>query len=248
MTAVSTIDSQYDFYFALLGREDPKSLLDAGCGKGRGLSLTSVRLPDVAITGIDNRPHDLREVPLSSVGLVVGDLRWLPFYASSFDAIFCRDVLESIREPVEALTELARVVKRGGVVLVCHWDWDTVVFNIQNHRLGRRLVNLFADTQQAWMEHVNPAMGRQLLGLVRSQQAFHVIDHGVVVLIEEEWRPGRFGHDLSRDIGALLLKRGVIHEAERDEWLSQLGEVEATGKYLYTANHYWCLARKVLET
>jgi SAM-dependent methyltransferase len=57
-----------------------------------------------------------------SAGVVAADVRRLPFAPASFDAALCVTVLchRSIPSPGDAVAELARVVRPGGVV--CLWE------------------------------------------------------------------------------------------------------------------------------
>lgn len=49
---------------------------------------------------------------------VVADALALPFGHGTFDSAVCLEVLEYVREPAAAMRELARVVRRGGMVVV----------------------------------------------------------------------------------------------------------------------------------
>jgi SAM-dependent methyltransferase len=47
---------------------------------------------------------------------VVGDIHHLPIPDNSFDCAFCTGTLEHVRDPVQAVRELYRIVKPGGLV------------------------------------------------------------------------------------------------------------------------------------
>ena len=84
-------------------------VLDAGCGEGVLVDEFRGRL---AITGVD--PN------YSSPRVITGSLSELPFDAASFDRALCLDVLEHLTFPEQsqALSELFRVVRPGGELLV----------------------------------------------------------------------------------------------------------------------------------
>jgi demethylmenaquinone methyltransferase / 2-methoxy-6-polyprenyl-1,4-benzoquinol methylase len=80
-----------------------------GAGRVVGVDLTEAMLREgsrrVAAAGRDG-----------SVRLVVGKAEQLPFPDASFDALTFTYLLRYVRDPQATLTELARVVKPGGVV------------------------------------------------------------------------------------------------------------------------------------
>lgn len=50
----------------------------------------------------------------SKMKFMVGDAHKLKFKTGEFDAVFCNEVLEHVVDPKKALTELKRVLKKGG--------------------------------------------------------------------------------------------------------------------------------------
>src|SRR3712207_7038897 len=49
-------------------------------------------------------------------------------------------------------SEVARVLRPGGHLLLGHTDFDTMVFNASDIELTRRLVHANADTQEKWID------------------------------------------------------------------------------------------------
>lgn len=49
---------------------------------------------------------------------IVSDITEIPVKAESFDAILCVEVFEHIPRPLDALSELSRVMKKGGVLIL----------------------------------------------------------------------------------------------------------------------------------
>ena len=93
--------------------------LDSGCGTG---SLAFALAPYVGeVVGVDTRAEFLeaaRERAPESVTFVEGDSMELPFEYGSFDVAACVRVLHHVRRPELAVSELARVTRPGGRVLV----------------------------------------------------------------------------------------------------------------------------------
>jgi ubiquinone/menaquinone biosynthesis C-methylase UbiE len=93
--------------------------LDAGCGTG---SLAFALAPFVAeVVGVDTNTEYLeagRAAAPSNVRLVEGDVTALPFGYAEFDLACCHRVLHHVRRPELAVSELARVTKPGGRILI----------------------------------------------------------------------------------------------------------------------------------
>lgn len=90
-----------------------RRLLDVGCGTGRRLRDT-----DAAIAvGVDSSLHMLQRAPREQ-RLAAADVRTLPFAAGSFDVVWCRLVIGHVRELEVAYSELSRVCRAGGAVIV----------------------------------------------------------------------------------------------------------------------------------
>jgi ubiquinone/menaquinone biosynthesis C-methylase UbiE/purine-nucleoside phosphorylase len=105
-------------------------LLDAGCGPGTiTIDFAAVVAPaevvgvDVEQSQIDLARKQAAERGISNARFEVANLYALPFSPESFDAVFLHGVLEHVQDPVSALHEVRRVLKRGGVVGARHADF-----------------------------------------------------------------------------------------------------------------------------
>ncbi len=110
---------------ALVERQSPASVLDAGCGEGFVLNELGKRLPAVRFVGLDFSAEALR-YPLHSNGQwdqMRGDVTHLPFRDSSVEVVTCLEVLEHLPRPDLALAELARVCRRSIVLSVPNEPW-----------------------------------------------------------------------------------------------------------------------------
>lgn len=89
-------------------------MLDAGCGTG--LNLQSLPAGSV---GIDLNPRNLALVRarLPNHLAVEGDVESMPFPDASFGTVVCTEVLEHVPHPEQALREIRRVLKPGGVLI-----------------------------------------------------------------------------------------------------------------------------------
>lgn len=100
-----------------------KSILDVGSGAGQIIQhLLEFADPDAQITGVDLSHQMLRRarrrLKSKRPALVAADLSALPFADGSFDGATCGYVLEHLPDPRAGLSELARVLKKGGRMLL----------------------------------------------------------------------------------------------------------------------------------
>lgn len=129
---------------------DGAALLDVGCGTG-SLSFTAARC---RVTGVDASDIYLAaaraqaEASGSSARFELADVRALPFPDATFDAAAAQLVLQFIPAPEEALREMIRVVRPGGVVAAAVWAtgggqtvqrmfWDTAAVVDPDGAAGR---------------------------------------------------------------------------------------------------------------
>src|SRR5947208_2688681 len=74
-------------------------ILDVGAG-GRRITPNVVAFDAMDMEGVD----------------IVGDIHKLPIDDNVFDCVFCTGTLEHVRNPWQAVGEILRVVKPGGIV------------------------------------------------------------------------------------------------------------------------------------
>jgi SAM-dependent methyltransferase len=105
-----------------------KHILDAACGNGRySKFLLRQADPDAVLTAFDLSPAMLRRarahLKSDRFSFAVADLTRLPYANDSFDAVVCGWVLEHLPDPRSGLSELARLLRPGGkLLLMCTED------------------------------------------------------------------------------------------------------------------------------
>jgi ubiquinone/menaquinone biosynthesis C-methylase UbiE len=137
------ITSDYSLkYLAFMERfektlPDHAVVVEAGCGTGQTLTIFSERHTTIAL---DISPHALALARKSAdPELALGTIFSIPFKDESCDLVYNSGVIEHFRDPhnANAVQEMARVVKKGGFVIVivpntfCPWykigKWIAVI-------------------------------------------------------------------------------------------------------------------------
>jgi len=97
-----------------------KQCLDAGCGSGRGgifmlrHGASKVTLFDISSENVETAAANCESFGYRSVDGERGNLLDLPFADEAFDVVWCNGVIHHTADPDGALTEIARVLKKGG--------------------------------------------------------------------------------------------------------------------------------------
>ena len=137
---------------AMLALIDPDWIIaDVGCGTGNAAEQLSPFVKKVI--AIDREPAMLESARkrlggVPNVEFRQGDLNRLPLKDGEVDAAIVVLVLHHLPEPQEAITEIARGVKRGGVILVV----DMVTHDRASYRHTMGHMHLGFDEKQvrAW--------------------------------------------------------------------------------------------------
>ena len=118
------------------------SLLDAGAGAGTiTADLADLLNPGVVTaTEVNEDVVDVVRAALAgreNVEYAVADIHDLPFEDDSFDVAHAHQVLQHVADPVQALRELARVTRPGGLVAVRDADYAGMFWYPESDRLTR---------------------------------------------------------------------------------------------------------------
>lgn len=128
---------------ALARRLGLRSLLDLGCGTGRGLLWLKSQLPAAFVAGTDFSPQMLAEARQKGVPaecLFLSDAGTLPLPAQTFDAVFELGLLHHVPHPEDVVREMCRVARLAVFLSddnrFGHGPWVGRVAKLALHRLG----------------------------------------------------------------------------------------------------------------
>lgn len=119
-------------------------VLDVGCRAGRLLNKLNAQYATIGV-GIDIAPKQLRENikrnPFNNK-YCAADAEYVPFKDHSFDYIFCDDVLEHLPNPENCISEISRLTRKNGKILIYpiskndKYTWHWVLRKISFGKFG----------------------------------------------------------------------------------------------------------------
>lgn len=98
--------------------EQPRTVLDIGCGDGTAAATAAPLLTGHRIVGVDWSQDALTRARTNLPYTVRGELTALPLRSASADAVLFSEVIEHLVDPDTALAEIHRVLRPGGHLML----------------------------------------------------------------------------------------------------------------------------------
>lgn len=167
--------------------KDGQTILDLGCGNGRLLNY--LKNKEINYTGLDNSQELINNAkqlyPKFCEKFFVADMFALPFEDESFDVIFCLASFHHLPSKtlrLQALSEMKRVLKKDGKVLMTNWYvWQKLFW--QNFFTNFTLKNKWNDFFIPWKStlkvinrYYHGFTGAELIDLFK-MSGFKIIEH-----------------------------------------------------------------------
>jgi SAM-dependent methyltransferase len=227
------------------------SILDVGHGPGLSARyLASIVTPTGRVTALDPSPRSTKQLRvqveeqgLRNLVVVRAQAESIPFGDASFDAVMCVNVLEAVPNKARALSEMHRVLKPGGRILLAHDDYESQSYVTTDRELGRRATLAYASATLPGYPTSDGQMGRRLWSLFLrtnfGERQLHVLP-----LVNTEYRQSLLGWTHAQFAAEFVARVSDLTQAEIDAWHADLAARSLRGEYLYCLNLYVCLGRK----
>ncbi|MEV6262739.1 methyltransferase domain-containing protein [Streptomyces sp. NPDC051784] len=112
-----------------------QAVLDVGCGPGTITADLAALVAPGRVTGVDANSAVLEQAAsaaaehgLDNVEFTTADVHSLDFPDNSFDVVHAHQVLQHVGDPVQALREMRRVCRPGGVVAARDSDYAAMAW------------------------------------------------------------------------------------------------------------------------
>ncbi|NOT93873.1 methyltransferase domain-containing protein [Ferruginibacter sp.] len=147
-------------------------ILEAGCGVGAQTKIIALKNPDSTFLSIDISDESIAEAKLmakhtdiKNVQFEQADLYNLFYEDETFDCVIVCFVLEHLKNPAQVLSELKRVLKKGGTIVAIEGDHGSTFFyphSIKAHKA------IDCQVQLQKQKGGNSNIGRELFPLFQS--------------------------------------------------------------------------------
>lgn len=114
---ISADDARLKIIADAVGGITSGKILDVGCAKGRFAVKLKEQFPSREVHGVDISDEFLRDVP-NGIITKKGNALNLPYEDEVFDVVYCVEVLEHTLRTDKAISELCRVLKEDGTLVI----------------------------------------------------------------------------------------------------------------------------------
>ena len=220
--------------------------LDVGCGPGfLTCELAAEVAPAGRIVAIDTSSHSVEATAarvakggLSGIVKVQGsDAARLDFPDDTFDFVVSTQVYCYVSDVGRAIQEAARVLRKGGRLVVLDSDWDFCSWESKDDALTRRMVAARGANQFA---HAH--LPRKLHRLIHSA-GLTLTDAQVFSIIETRYDPDSFGAESIQATCEAALEQG-IPAADIAAWEQDLRARHSAGDWFFCLNRFIFTATK----
>lgn len=220
-------------------------VLEVGCGTGAPLRMLA-RRPDFGgrAWGVDQSPYFVaaasRLAGAEGLGervlFQVGDAHSLDFPAGAFDAVIAHTLISHAADPAGVLSEMARVVRPGGTIVVFDGDYASLTYAYRDRAFGQQM-----DRALATATFNNPLVMRDLPGMLAEQGLVLAEAWGDVVA---EIGKGSYFRSFAETYVPYVKRSRMLPEEAVDQWYGDQLRAMEEGSFFAACNYYTYLARR----
>lgn len=225
---------------AVVGARRSEVGLDVGCGPGHlACELATEVAPGGRIFAIDKSPESVdatkaravKEELTDSVDVQVGDATALEFPDETFDFVVAVQVYSFVPNVARAIEEAARVLRKGGRLLVLESDWDMCIWKSRDPIFTRRMISARAETQFA-----HAYLPRDLHKLFHAA-GLTVADVDTFSIVETRYDPNSYGASVIGTTRDQALKHG-LPAPDVAAWEQDLRSRTTEGEWFFCLNRF----------
>ena len=226
-----------------LGLAAGARVLDLGSGPGLfAEEMAQMVGPTGCVRGVDLSESMVaisraRCADSPQVDFQIGDAVSLPFGDGDFDACVSVQTLEFVGDVDAALSELYRVLKPGGRLVIVDTDWGATAWSCEDAALCERVMD-------GWREgFAHPKLPRSLKPRLEAA-GFHSLSVGAIPILNTAYGDAGCSFHLIRQILGVVPGRTGITREEADAWARDLRAQDVRGAYFFAQTRYLFTADK----
>jgi protein-L-isoaspartate O-methyltransferase len=220
-------------------------VLEAGCGVGAQTKIIAPKNPDSNFISVDLSEDSIREAKelikssgIHNVEFRQADIYHLPFKDETFDSVIVCFVLEHLHNPIQALHELKRVLKKGGAMIAIEGDHGSTFF-YPDSKYAHSAIDCQVQLQS--QNGGNSNIGRELYPLFKSVGLFDISVSPRMVYADAS-RPqlveGFIRNTFTamiEGVGEKAIQKGIVDSLTFEKGIKDLYRTaEADGVFSYT--------------
>lgn len=240
VAATGDMRAQRRYVLDLMQLQPGESILDVGTGNG----IFSREMLEIVgetgqVTGIDGSETMVTMASEICPGgtFLQGDAVDLPVESGVFDVVTASQVLCFVPDVARAVSEMFRILKPGGRLIVLDSDWGSLVWNCSNPDLGVRvrdvMTSAYADA------HVPRSLSRHL-----TEAGFAIAGRHAYPILN--WAPGEDAYSQQLLDHLAPMAEGVdgFDATDVEAWMIDQRSMVEDGTYMFCMNRFVFCARK----
>ena len=214
-----------------------EKVLDLGCGVGfLAHEMAKIVGESGLVICLDQNKEMIEHTKkrcknMKQTSFYIGNVYDLPCEDNSLDAVSCTQVLLYVENISLVISEIKRVLKTGGRIIIVETDWRGVVISNSNNSLTKKIFS-------AWDKTVASPNLPVHLGPILKKNGFSKILVEAIPILNTEYNPNNFSHDIMKWITKNAHDSGVISKNEKTLWLNELEKHEKEGSYFFCVNRF----------
>lgn len=214
-------------YFTFLNLQPGQRILEVGYGTGDITRLLAQLVENSEVIGVDSSETMVSEARKRAQGLNLplrfeaGDVHNLQFEDEAFDRSYANAVFQHIENPHLGLSEMIRVTKMGGQIVIADHDWETFVVSSDNDIVSHKMIQFFHDSiRNGSIAHHLPILFRDF-GLTGITVEPHT---------EPMFSPTASLLEMLVNNAHLALIAGKVSESEANQWVASMSKRNQEGR------------------
>lgn len=207
--------------------------LDVGCGQGfllMGLVHAVGEMGEVYGIDISMGMLVAARSRCPSAQLQRASATALPFKNATFDLVVVCQVLVYVQDPQRTISEMVRVLRPGGRLVVLDSVWSHAFWNVRDLDRQRRVLREFD-------KHARHPTLPMRVPLMMKQAGLRFKETRAVPIVGTSWDTS-WGSMVAVVIADYVHRRGLLHEKDTNGWLDDMKKRADEGEFFFNINRY----------